>query len=55
MTEKRTPVAERRRETATGCRSSLLVVVDNRPDTGVLARLERVLTRSGEPVKRKTT
>jgi RNA-directed DNA polymerase len=29
------------------------VVVDNRPDTGSMARLERALTRSGEPVKRK--
>jgi N-terminal domain of reverse transcriptase len=38
MTEKRTPVAERRRETTTGCQSSLLVVVDNRPDTGPGAR-----------------
>src|ERR1039458_6145672 len=35
MTEKRTPVAERQRETATGSSSPLrLVVADNRLDTG---------------------
>jgi hypothetical protein len=34
MTNKRTPAAERRRETATGLISALpLMVVDNRPDT----------------------
>ena len=30
-------------------------VLDNRPDTGPVARPERALTRSGEPVKRKMT
>jgi hypothetical protein len=35
MTEKRMPVAERRRETATGWPAPFwLVVADNRPDTG---------------------
>ena len=55
MTEKRMPAAERRRETTTAGPALQLVVVDNRPDTGLLARLERALTRSGEPVQRKMT
>jgi hypothetical protein len=40
MTEKRMPVAERRRETARAGPALQLVVVDNRPDTdpGGLAR-----------------
>jgi RNA-directed DNA polymerase len=54
MTEKRMPVAERRQEPRDVLASLLrLVVSDNWPDTGPVARLERALTRSGEPVKRK--
>jgi RNA-directed DNA polymerase len=53
MTEKRMPVAERRRETATDDQSLQLIVVDNRPDTGLAPGRESVLTRSGEPVRRK--
>ena len=55
MTEKRTPVAERRRETETGGLLLQLVVSDNRPDTDLVVRPERALTRSGEPVRRKMT
>ena len=51
MTEKRMPVAERRRETGTDGLLLQLVVSDNRPDTDP----ERALTRSGEPVEKKMT
>ncbi len=55
MTEKRMPVAERQRETMTLTPVLQLAVVDNRPDTGSVPGRESGLTRSGEPVKRKTT
>jgi hypothetical protein len=55
MTEKRTPVAERRRETGMDGRLLQVVVLDNRPDTGLVPGRESVLTRSGEPVRRKMT
>jgi RNA-directed DNA polymerase len=55
MTEKRMPAAERRRETGMVGRLLQVVVSDNRPDTGPVPGRESVLTRSGEPVKRKMT
>jgi hypothetical protein len=55
MTEKRTPVAERRQETATGwpAPSGWWPRITGRIRAFV-ARPGRALTRSGEPVKRKT-
>ena len=41
MTEKRMPVAERRRETGTDDCSLRAVVPDNRPDTGPGARTRK--------------
>jgi hypothetical protein len=38
MTEKRMPVAERQRETMIQRQFSSWPIVDNRPDTGLLAR-----------------
>jgi hypothetical protein len=55
MTEKRMPVAERQQETGTRWLAPPPVVPDNWPDIGPVSGLERVLTRSGEPVKRKMT
>jgi len=56
MTEKRTPAVERQRETGTRWPAPFrLGAPDNRPDTGLMPGRESVLTRSGEPVKSKTT
>jgi hypothetical protein len=56
MTEKQTPAAERQRETKTRWPAPFrLGVLDNRPDTGLVPGRESALTRSGGPVKRKTT
>jgi hypothetical protein len=41
MTEKRTPAAERRRETGMDGRPLQVVVSDNRPDTGPGARARK--------------
>jgi hypothetical protein len=41
MTEKRTPVAERQRETGMDDRPLQVVVSDNRPDTGLSARARK--------------
>jgi RNA-directed DNA polymerase len=55
MTEKRMPVAERRRETMTMTPSSNRRSWITGRIRALVARPERALTRSGEPVKRKMT
>jgi hypothetical protein len=53
MIEKRMPVAERQQETGTRSLAPPLVVSDNWPDTDLVPGRESVLTRSGEPSKRR--
>ena len=54
MTEKQKPAAERRRETTTGCQSSSWRWWITGRIPGLVARTRKRLTRSGEPVRRKT-